>query len=70
MKDTLTAIALIGLMFYQNWSLAIYALLMMPLAAFLAKSLGKRIGKATGEASVLSGNLTSFYQKSLRDQKL
>lgn len=70
MKDTLTAIALIGLMFYQNWSLAIYALLMMPLAAFLAKSLGKRIGKATGEASVLSGNLTSFLSEVFKGSKI
>ena len=70
MKDSLTAIALIGLMFYQNWSLAIYALLMMPLAAFLAKSLGKRIGKATGEASVLSGNLTSFLSEVFKGSKI
>ena len=70
MKDTLTAIALIGLMFYQNWSLAIYALLMMPLAAFLAKSLGKRIGKATGEVSVLSGNLTSFLSEVFKGSKI
>ena len=32
-------------MFYQNWKLALFALLMMPLAGGLAKSLGKRIGK-------------------------
>tara|TARA_B100000965_G_C19583280_1_gene754538 strand:+ start:606 stop:2348 length:1743 start_codon:yes stop_codon:yes gene_type:complete len=70
MKDSLTAIALIGLMFYQNWSLAIYALLMMPIAAFLAKSLGKRIGKATGEASILSGNLTSFLSEVFKGSKI
>ena len=34
-------------MFYQNWKLALFAMLMMPLAGGLAKSLGKRIGKAT-----------------------
>ena len=31
MKDSLTLIVLVGLMFYQNWKLAIFALIMMPL---------------------------------------
>ena len=46
MKDSLTLIVLTGLMFYQNWKLALFALIMMPLAAYVAKSLGKRIHKA------------------------
>ena len=41
MKDGFSVIALVGVMFYQNWKLAIFAMLMMPLAAGLAKSLGK-----------------------------
>ena len=39
-------------MFYQNWKLALFAIIMMPLAGALAKSLGKRIGKATTKAGV------------------
>ena len=30
MKDSLTLIVLIGVMFYQNWKLACFALIMMP----------------------------------------
>ena len=60
MKDTFTVIALVSLMFYQNWKLAIFAIFMMPLAGGLAKSLGKRIGKAIAMAGVSSGNLASF----------
>ena len=44
-KDRLTLIALLSLMFYQNWKLACFAIIMMPCAAIVAKSLGKRIGK-------------------------
>ena len=44
MKDTFSLIALVSLMFYQNWKLASFAIFMMPLAIFFAKSLGKRIG--------------------------
>ena len=35
MKDSFTLIVLVGLMFYQNWNLALFALIMMPLAAFV-----------------------------------
>ena len=45
MKDTLTLITLLVVMFYQNWKLALFSMLIMPLAAFFAKSLGKRMGK-------------------------
>ena len=38
-KDTLTLIGLVGVMFYQNWRLAIFALIMIPLASYAAKSL-------------------------------
>ena len=46
MKDSFSVIALVSVMFYQNWKLALFAILMMPLAGGLAKSLGKRMGKA------------------------
>ena len=38
MKDSFSVIALVSLMFYQNWKLALFALMMMPLAASLACS--------------------------------
>ena len=60
MKDSLTLIVLVGVMFYQNWKLACFALIMMPLAAIVAKSLGKRIGKVTSESAEVSGNLSKF----------
>ena len=70
MKDSLTLIVLIGLMFYQNWKLAFFALLMMPLAAFVAKSLGKRIGKATKESIILNASLTSYLSEMLKGSRM
>ena len=35
MKDSFSIISLVALMFYQNWKLALFAILMMPLAAGL-----------------------------------
>ena len=70
MKDSLSVIALVSLMFYQNWKLAIFALIMMPLAGGLAKSLGKRIGKATSKAGVSSGNLATFLTEIFKGSKM
>ncbi len=70
MKDSFSVVALVSLMFYQNWKLALFAILMMPLAAGFAKSLGKRIGKAVGEAGELSGKLTSFLSEIFKGSKM
>ena len=70
MKDSFSIVALVSLMFYQNWKLALFAIIMMPLAAAFAKSLGKRIGKAVGEASELSANLTTFLSEILKGSKM
>ena len=70
MKDSFSVIALVSLMFYQNWKLALFAILMMPLAGGLAKSLGKRIGKATSKAGVSSGNLATFLTEIFKGSKM
>ena len=70
MKDSFSVVALVSLMFYQNWKLALFAILMMPLAAGFAKSLGKRIGKAVGQAGELSGKLTSFLSEIFKGSKM
>ena len=70
MKDTFSVIALVGVMIYQNWKLALFAMLMMPLAAGLAKSLGKRIGKAVGKAGEASGVLVTFLTEIFRGARM
>ncbi len=69
-KDTLTVIALTSVMFYQNWKLSLFAILMMPLAGSLAKSLGKRMGKATAKAGESSGNLATFLGEIFKGSKM
>ena len=70
MKDSFSVIFLIFLMFYQNWKLAFFAILMIPLAAGLAKNLGKQIGKATTQASHLAGSLTSLLSDIFKGSKI
>ena len=69
-KDSLTLIGLIGVMFYQNWRLAIFAIIMIPLASIAARSLGKRIGKVTIEAADRTGALTSYLLEIFKNHKI
>ena len=70
MKDSLTLIVLVGLMFYQNWNLALFALIMMPLAVIVAKSLGKRIKKAVTESAKIEGGLTSYLSEVIKGTRM
>jgi subfamily B ATP-binding cassette protein MsbA len=70
MKDSFSLIALVYLMFYQNWKLACFATFMMPLAIFFAKNLGKRIGKVQTEAGEITGSFTSFLSEIFKSSKM
>ena len=69
-KDSLTLIGLLSVMFYQNWKLALIAIVMIPLASLAAKSLGKRIGKVSTQAQVESGILTSHLIEVFKNHKI
>jgi|TARA_B110000967_G_C18891017_1_gene567401 subfamily B ATP-binding cassette protein MsbA len=70
MKDGFSVIALVGVMFFQNWKLALFAMLMIPLAGGLAKSLGKRIGKAVGQAGEASGVFVTFISEMFKGSRM
>ena len=69
-KDTLTLAGLLGVMFYQNWRLAIFAIIMIPLASIAARSLGKRISKVTIEAADRTANLTAYLIEIFKNHKI
>ena len=69
-KDSLTLIGLIGVMFYQNWKLALFAIIMIPLASFAARSLGKRMGKITTQAQEEAGKLNSYILEIFKNHKI
>jgi len=70
MKDGLTLFALMGLMFYQNWKLASFALIMIPFASIVAKSLGKRMGKITTQAQEVYADVTSYLSEVFKNYKI
>ncbi|SMF70591.1 ABC transporter ATP-binding protein [Candidatus Pelagibacter sp. HIMB1321] len=69
-KDSLTLIGLLFVMFYQNWKLALVALIMIPFASLAAKILGKRMGKVTNQLMTTAGDLNSYLIEIFKNHKL
>ncbi len=69
-KDTLSLIGLLTVMFYQNWKLSLIAIIMIPLASIVAKSLGKRISKATRETMDTSASFTKRLIEIFKNHRL
>ena len=69
-KDSLTLFGLLTVMFYQNWKLTLFAIVMIPVASLAAKSLGKRIGKVTMQQMKRAGILNSYLIEILKNHKI
>ena len=69
-KDSLTLIGLLGVMFYQNWKLSLIAIIMIPLASIVARTLGKRISKEAFRQMDFTGLLTTYLIEIFKNHKL
>ena len=65
-KEFFTLIALMSLMFYQNWRLSMLAIIMIPIAAFFSKTLGKKMGKYVNKSLEASEVFTKFLSEILK----
>ena len=64
-KDILTLICLVGVMYYQDWQLATISIIAFPLVGVLTRRLGKRIKKASTETQEETGVLASILSENL-----
>ena len=69
-KDSLTLVGLLFVMFFQNWKLALIAIIMIPLATLAARTLGKRIGKVSTEQMLKAGILNTYLIELFKNHKL
>ena len=64
-KNLLTLICLLGVMFYQDWTLALIAIVALPLVGFLSSRLGKRMKKAATGMQAETGTLATLLSENL-----
>ena len=65
-RDVVTVVACVGLLFYLNWRLALMAVVVLPLIAALLGVLGKKMRKASSESNVIVGEISHKFQESLQ----
>ncbi len=64
-RNLLTLICLLGVMFYQDWELALIAMIALPLVGYLSSRLGKRMKKAATGTQAETGILAMLISENL-----
>jgi subfamily B ATP-binding cassette protein MsbA len=70
LKDAFTAVALIGVVFYNDWLLAIIALVVFPLAVIPVANFGRRIRHFSRHSQSQMGAMTSFLHETIGGQAI
>jgi subfamily B ATP-binding cassette protein MsbA len=65
-KDTLTLVGLIGVMFFQDWQLAIVSFVIFPVAIYPIARLGRRMRKVTINTQEEMGLFTTLLQQTFQ----
>jgi subfamily B ATP-binding cassette protein MsbA len=62
-RDGLSAIALLGVIFYRDWRLALISFVVIPLTVVPARKIGKRIKRVARQGQEKMGDLASILQE-------
>ncbi|MDH5411466.1 MAG: ABC transporter transmembrane domain-containing protein, partial [Alphaproteobacteria bacterium] len=65
-RDVLTSMVLIGVMFYTNWRMSLICFVVFPAAAILVTKLGRRMRRVVRNTQAEYGQLTSFLDGVLK----
>lgn len=65
-RDVLTTVVLIGVMFYTNWRMSMVTFIVFPAAAILVTRLGRRMRRVVRTTQAEYGQLTSFLDGVLK----
>jgi len=69
-KESITLIFLLGLLFYHDWQLALVAITMIPITAFFSKNLGKKVGKRTLDSAEKTDRFVKFLSELIKGSSL
>jgi subfamily B ATP-binding cassette protein MsbA len=69
-KDTVTLITLIGVIFYTDWKLAIIAVVVFPLTIYPISRLGKKMRKVATSTQITMGTLSSLLQETISGTRI
>lgn len=65
MRDTMTIIFLIGVIFYQDWLLALIAMAVFPIIIYPILRFGRKMRSATYDGQVVMGEMSSLIEETV-----
>jgi len=69
-RDSLTVVALLGLMFYHNWKLALILMVGTPLVARLTVTINRRFRRYSGRIQHSMGDVTRIAEEAIDGQRV
>lgn len=69
-KDTVTLISLIGIIFYTDWKLAIIAVVVFPLTIYPISRIGKKMRQVATSTQITMGTLSSLLQETIAGTRI
>ena len=65
MRDSVSIIFLLGVVFFQDWTLALIAMLVFPLVIYPIARFGKKMRHASSDGQISMGELTSLVEETV-----
>ena len=70
LKDVFTILGLVGVIFYRDWKMAIFALVILPLAFFPVVEFGRRVRRASTGCQEAMADLNVFLHETIAGNKI
>ena len=70
LKDTFTLIALVFVIFYRDWKLALIAMVVFPIAIYPITAFGRKMRKIARASQITMGSLTSLLQETISGNRI
>ena len=70
LKDSVTLVGLLFVVFYRDWKLALISMLVFPLTAYPIAAFGRKIRKISASTQVTLGSLTSLLQETISGNRI
>jgi subfamily B ATP-binding cassette protein MsbA len=65
MRDAISIVFLVGVVFYQDWMLAVITMLVFPVAGYPIVRFGRKMRRATSDGQASMGELTSLLEETV-----
>lgn len=69
-RDIVSALSLLGVVFYRDWQLAVISFVVIPATAYPAQLIGKKIKNASGRSLNVMGGITATLQETFSGIKV